>query len=123
MSTTTGIIVTKHTGHFSVNGVGRVGTYEGCPALAGKPVCLCGATAPPPKITAEKIDDSEICEDKGSWFRRGVIWLLHITVSLLLLSTWLIAGPGMLVAWIIETIAERLEVWEVELEHRSRKAR
>lgn len=23
--------------------------YPGCPALAGKPVCLCGATAPPPK--------------------------------------------------------------------------
>ena len=55
--------------------------------------------------------------------QRIVIWLLHHAVTVLMLSTWLIAGPGMAVAWVIEKIGEQLECWEIELESRNRKAR
>lgn len=54
--------------------------------------------------------------DVNGFWRRVVIWLIHQIVTVLLLSTWIIAGPGIAVAWIIEKIAEQVECWEIELQ-------
>lgn len=66
---------------------------------------------------------SESQPAKPDWLRRMAIWLIHHTVTVLMLTTWVIAGPGMAVAWLIEKISERLECWEIELKSRNRNDR
>jgi hypothetical protein len=75
------------------------------------------------KMVMQVTGASESQPAKPSWLRRIAIWLLHHIVTVLMLTTWLIAGPGMVVAWVIEKICERLECWEIELESRNPKDR